>query len=169
MAKFTGRGNSRRQEAQLLERRNEAFRRFKAGESLGAIAKDFRVSASTICVDCKLALEEWRESHRASVAEMVEAEWQNLNYVGLEARLSWEQSKGPQKTKPGDARYLEMIMRAGEQRRKLLGLDKPTRIESQTTTEVTVSTSRKTLAEMKAEVLKRQQALEVRKAEAKGK
>lgn len=168
MAKATGKGRTRREDAKLIERRAEAFKRFKSGEKLADIAKDWKCSPATICVDCKLALEEWREHHRASIHETVELEWQLLNWVQLESQLNYERSQDPKQRKNlADPRFLDLVIKSGEHRRKLLGLDKPTKIEAQTTAEVSHTTNFKSLDQLKAEIRQVKKRLTNRKAESK--
>jgi hypothetical protein len=165
--KSNGNGRSTREGAKLLARRTEAFRRWRAGESFAVIAKSVRLSKSTVALDCQLALREWRESHRGSVNETVELEWQLLNWIQVEAQRNWEMSQDPkQREFLGDPKYLDIVIRSGAERRKLLGVDKPARIESQTTVEVGKPTTRfLTIEELKARIIEHQQRLLARKAE----
>ncbi len=166
MAKPIGPGRTKREAANLLARRTEVFRRWRLGENLAAIGASLspRISKQSASLDCKLALEEFREANRGSISEMVELEWRLLNWIQLEAQQNWEASHDPkQRDKLGDPRWLELAMKCGEHRRKLLGIDKPTKIEQQTTAEVKVSGNFKTLDELRADIRKHQQSLKARK------
>lgn len=166
--KSTGGGRTTREAANLLMRRHEVFRRWRSGETHAAIAADLGMSRQLVGLDCKLALEEWRKENRASVSEAVELEWSLLNRLQLELEQAYEDSKDPKRReKLGDWKILvDGIGKISQERRKLLGIDKPTKIESQTTAEVNVSSSLIPLDKMRADIRKHQQAVKARKAQA---
>jgi hypothetical protein len=121
---------------------------------------------STIALMSSRGVKEWRKQHRGSINETVELEWQLLNWVQLEAQLSWELSQDPKsREKVGDPRFLELVMKAGQSRRKLLGLDRPTKIESQGTAEANLGRTFKTIDQMKAEIRRRMAQFEAQKRE----
>lgn len=166
--KSTGAGRTKREGAKLQARRAEVFRRWKGGETIRQIAATLtpKMSPSVVSVDIQLALKEWRAENRGAISEAAEREWQLLNWAELELQQSWEDSKDPKKRDlVGDPRFVDSIVKVSEQRRKLLGVDKPTKIEAQTTVDVNVSTTFKSLEQMKAETLKKRQSLTSRREE----
>lgn len=167
--KRTGTGRTAREGAKLAARRTEVFRRWLSGETVRSIGAALvpKLSPSTVCHDVQFALKEWKDEHRASVNALANLEWELLNWVLLECQKNYDLSCDPKmRDKVGDPRFLELAIRSGEQRRKLLGIDKPAKIEAQTTAEVSVSTNFKTLEELKASITKRMQAIEARKKDA---
>ena len=164
--KSNGKGRTKFESDRLLARRAECLRRWRAGETHAVIAEALGISRQLVTLDCQLALREWRAAHRGSINETAEFEWELLNWVQLEAQSQYELSQDPkQKKNRADSRFLDLVIKAGEHRRKLLGLDKPTKIEAQTTTELNFGTGFKKLVEMKAEVQKRMEMRKARKAE----
>lgn len=164
--KSNGKGRAPKEADRLLGRRSECLRRWLSGETQQAIGDSLGISKQLVGLDCRLALKEWRATHRASINESAEFEWDLLNWVQLEAQRQYEMSQSPKERKNlGDPRYFDIIMKAGEHRRKLFGIDKPTKIEAQTTAELSVSTTFKSLDEMKATIAKRVETLRIRKSE----
>lgn len=87
---------------------------------------------STVYADIKELLQEWKAERMEDTDEKVTAELMRLDYVIKEAWAVWEGSKRYKRnaddTKDipcgGNSKYLDIVLRAVEQRRKLLGLDK---------------------------------------------
>jgi hypothetical protein len=164
----TGKGRTKREGAALAERRATAFQRWRDGETLKAIAESMAISISSVALDCKLALSEWRETHRAAVSQSVEFELDLLHRLQLDLEQVWEESKviaKRTKTLPEWRILVDGIGKISEYRRKLLGLDKPTKIDAQTTAEIVVSSTFKPLDQLKAEVRQHQDQLKARRAE----
>jgi hypothetical protein len=124
------------------------------------------MTPSVVGLDCQLALKEWREQHRGSINETVELEWQLLNWAQIELRQAWEDSKDPKKRETlGDPRFIAEFVKAGAERRQLLGTDKPAKTESQTTVEVNMGTTTLTIDQLKMAIVQSQERLLGRKAE----
>ena len=145
----TGKGNSSRHGARLLERRMLAFNRWKDGESQTAIAKSLKLSKQTIWLDIQICLRHWREEHRGSVNEHVEMELARLNRLEVFAEQKLELVK---ETSMDGVEWVKTLLDIGKERRKLLGLDAPSRTEIKS--DITVSRTFKTKEEMYAEVRK---------------
>lgn len=144
------------------------FRRWLDGEAMRAIGASMvpKISATTVCHDIQLALKEWKDENRASIKEMADFEWQLLVWVLLECQKNYELTTNKKtRDQAGDPRFLELAIRSGEHRRKLFGLDKPAKIEAQTTSEVIVSTSFKKLEELKDLIRRKMTTLQNRKDE----
>lgn len=116
-----GKGRTKREAARLLERRAAIFERWRAGESQSSIAASLKISPATVSLDLGAAWREWRESVRGSISEHVEREVDLLNRSQLQAEAEWEKSSDP--------RFLELVLSCSDRRRKLLGLDAPSRSE----------------------------------------
>jgi hypothetical protein len=160
----TGKGRTSLECAKLIARRTEVFLRWRAGEKMRQIADSLRISTSTVNLDCQLAMQEWRESHRGSINETLELEWQLLNWAQLEFRQAWEASK---EKGPPDPRYLAEFVKTGAERRKLLGVDKPAKMESQTTVEVNMASTTLTIEQLKDKIRLHYERLQARQTEAK--
>lgn len=145
----TGTGRTKREAARLLVRRTKVFERWRNGESQTAIAKNLAVSIATVCIDVQLSLKEWREEHRGNISDHTEQVLQALDHVYCVAEKNFERSerelveqgkgKKPKLVEvKGDPRFLVIMLKAYEDKRKLLGLDQPARTENKNTTEVTM-------------------------------
>jgi hypothetical protein len=162
----TGQGRGKRDSVKQAARRLECLKRWLAGESQRTIAKSIKVSPSTVHLDIQLALKEWRAENRGQIKEAVELEWEILNWATITAQRSFEASCDPKTAgKAGDARFIELMMKSGEHRRKLLGLDKPAKIEAQTTTEVNLGSTFKPIDQLRAEIRQHLDRLAARKQE----
>lgn len=165
--KSTGKGRTTRESVRLMARRAEIFRRWREGRSFGAIGRSLKMSRQLVSLDCKLAIREFRDEHRASIAAQLELELDYLNEAHVELREVYESVKGKEARDPlADVRgFVDSLTSISRERRKLLGTDKPTKIEAQTTTELSVTTTFRTLDELKAQVIKRRETLKLRKVE----
>ncbi len=161
--KSTGTGRTAREGAKLAERRAAIFKRWLGGESIRDIARTVELSSASVGIDIQLAGREWRDGHRGSIQQEAERTVDRLVAVEIEAQRSFELSRGPKGDKPGDDAFLKVILECIKQRRGLLGLDRPTKIEQTTTAEVKVSSNFKTIDELRAEIARHQHLWELRK------
>lgn len=89
-------------------------------------------AVATVYKDIQALLKEWQAERMQDTDEKVTAELLRLDYVIREAWAVWEGSKRYKRNAEGtedipcggNSKYLDIVLRAVEQRRKLLGLDK---------------------------------------------
>jgi hypothetical protein len=139
--KSTGKGRTSREGLKLLERRIVVFERWRTGESLADIAKALtaagtKISKQTAGLDVQLSLNEWREKHRGSINEQVEHDLRRLNRLELKAEQKLDSV--PDKCLDG-ADWARIILDCSKERRRLLGIDAPSRREIKA--DVTISRS----------------------------
>lgn len=124
----------------ILQRRQRVSDLYLQGRPLHAISDDLQVPMTTLWRDLKAIQKDWRSSAIRNFDQQVEQELQKLDLVEREAWESWERSKKPAqeasardhepgrgtkriKSRHGDMRCLEIILKCGEGRRELLGLN----------------------------------------------
>ena len=118
-----------------------------------AAERPYRLSHSQIKQDLQGLAEQWRREAQVIIAEAVASELKGLKAQEDELWIAWEQSKKDAVTKTaeqtgatkgkakpnksrvvvegqtGDPQYMRLILEIRAQRRQLLGLDKPTKLE----------------------------------------
>jgi hypothetical protein len=152
VGKSTGTGRTTREAAKLITRRVKVFDLYRAGHLQKEIARSLKISQQTVSTDIQLSLNEWRENHRGSIAEHTELELKRINMIETEAQRQYETCclAKPEERKGNPSDYLRMMLDCSKERRKLLGIDSPSRHE--TKSEVTISRTFKTREEMKQEI-----------------
>lgn len=117
-------------------------------------AEKLNLSKAHICRLMKRVYQFWREEKLRNFDELVVDELNRLDWVEKEAREAWEKSKEPKDTvikdvanskekrgvgarvrkiterSNGDARFMEVILKASDARRKILGIDAPVKVDA---------------------------------------
>jgi DNA-binding CsgD family transcriptional regulator len=132
---------------EILRRRQQIAELYVQRHTQATIAEKLAISQGTVSADIKAIRREWRNSMVRDFDIACELELQQLDRVEREAWQLFERSQKPaqsavlggdgngsptrksMKTRDGDIRALEVILKCGGARRALLGLDAPTRIE----------------------------------------
>lgn len=131
----------------------EAAELYRSGMLQSKIAKTLGVSPQSVCWYIARAKKEWRESATDSIKQWVIDELETLDRIEQEANAAWERSQkmGYESTtkdgidgrevtvkrykQVGEPRFLALMQECVAQRRKLLGLDAPTKTEVKDTTD----------------------------------
>jgi hypothetical protein len=131
---------------EVFKRRADVAALSLQGWSQQAIAEKLRVTQGTVNGDLKKVRTSWRESAIRDFDATRDLELERLNMIEREAWAAWERSQRPSqsadirddqpntpsrkriKNQHGDPRFLEIAIRCNEARRKLLGIDAPTKI-----------------------------------------
>lgn len=130
----------------IAERRGRVARLYLQGRDQSDIASELGIAQATISKDLEKIRTAWRESAIRDFDAQKDIELQRLNEIEREAWKAWERSQQPAqsavvdgaagtqrakrtvKHQYGDPRFLELALRCNEERRKILGLDAPTKI-----------------------------------------
>ena len=141
----------------------------------------YTLSSRTVWKDVLFLRKKWIAETTAERSEWVSRELKTLNKVEAELWDAWRRSRealtkemgkfgapevdgGKAKLKEkkltkeiqvGDAYYLKLILDVQERRAKLIGLDAPTKMESKSTTDITVRYENMTEAELDATIKNR--------------
>ncbi len=112
------------------------------------ICAECDISMCTLMLDLATIRKRWRESAQEDWLERVTNELAKLDAIESEAWSKWEKSQGQvkvrtEKEKPtgpetevktstciGDPRFLEIVLSCSDRRRKMLGLDAPSKVEA---------------------------------------
>jgi hypothetical protein len=131
---------------QIAERRSQVARLYLQGRVQSEIASELGLAQATVCKDLKRIRTAWRESAIRDFEAQKELELLRLGEIEREAWKAWQRSQQPAqsavvdgvaggqrsrrtvKHQYGDPRFLELALRCNEERRKLFGLDAPTKI-----------------------------------------
>jgi Putative ATPase subunit of terminase (gpP-like) len=129
----------------IARRRQQAADLYLKGWTQTAIAEHLGVRQKTVCTDLQVVRGEWRGSMIRDFDLLREEELKKLAVLEQEAWAAWERSQKPaqearvkdgdqskatktMKTRTGDPRFLEVILRCNVSRRLLLGLDAPVKV-----------------------------------------
>lgn len=132
----------------IAQRRQQVARLYLQGQGQTEIALELEMGQSTVSKDLAHIHTAWRESAIRDFDALRDLEIARLNTIEREAWSAWERSQQPavttitsgtaktrsENTKRitrhqfGNPRFLELALRASEERRKLLGLDAPLKI-----------------------------------------
>lgn len=129
----------------IASRRHNVAQLYLKGWTQVAIAEHLRVLQKTVCLDLKFVRQQWRDSMVRDYDMHREEELKKITLVEMEAWAGFERSQKPaqearvkdgdqskatktMKSRTGDARFLDVVMKCIASRRELLGLDlaKPT-------------------------------------------
>ncbi len=131
----------------IRQRRQQVADLYLKGLTQAAISTEVGVGQPTVCSDLKHIQAEWRDSMVRDFDLAREIELQKIDRVEREAWAAWERSQKPDQSaqtyddpnnrrtrrtvrnRNGDPRYLEIVLRCSRERRELLGLDAPQRME----------------------------------------
>lgn len=138
---------------QLFERRQRVAQLYLQCESMAEIGRQIGVSAVTIYKDICWAREQWRTKAADAIATAKQRELARIDALEVEAWRGWQRScqleviertksgnrpgdqGGPydeqsteRRKQAGDPRFLDVIGKCIESRRKILGLDAPVEI-----------------------------------------
>lgn len=118
----------------IAQRRTQVAALMLRCVTMDGMAAQLGVSRTTIATDKVAIRQEWRDSEVWDFQASRLLEVNRVDHIAAEALASWEKSKGGSMRNPhGDARFLELALKAVERRSRLLGLDAPTRIETDNT------------------------------------
>ncbi len=127
----------------IAQRRLQVARLYLQGQGQTEIALKLEMGQSTVSKDLHHIHTAWRESAIRDFDALRDLEIARLNTIEREAWAAWERSQQPAVTtitsgrapakritrhQFGNPRFLELALRASEERRKLLGLDAPLKI-----------------------------------------
>lgn len=136
-------------------RRAQVAELYLACISQQEIARRLGVDQSTITADVSAMRQEWRDKRDEYSESAFNEQLARIDKTEREAWAAWERSQQPAKAtiettsgdesetreetreQYGDPRFLTIAQNAIEQRRKLLGLDAPTKTESKNETTIT--------------------------------
>lgn len=155
LTRARGTGRSKREAAKLAVRREKVAALYLSGQTQDAIALAVGCSRTTVSIDLVLIRAEWRNSALCNMNSLVERELERIDRIEVEAWAAWERSQLPAESvtttadetrktvegQSGDPRYLQIALKCVEDRRRLLGLDAPSRTESKVTADVTATTT----------------------------
>jgi predicted transcriptional regulator len=131
---------------EIVQRRQKVAELYLQGWQQDAIAKELGLRQPMISEDLAKIRQAWRESAIRDFDAARDLELERLNRIEREAWSGWQRSQQPtqsatvdgeagsQKAKRtvrhqyGDPRFLDIVLRCNEARRKLLGIDAPTKI-----------------------------------------
>ena len=131
---------------EIVQRRQKVAELYLQGWQQDAIAKELGLRQPMISEDLARIRQAWRESAIRDFDAARDLELERLNRIEREAWAGWQRSQlpnqsatvdgeaGSQKAKRtvrhqyGDPRFLDIVLRCNEARRKLLGIDAPTKI-----------------------------------------
>jgi len=139
--------------ASVAKRRQQVSELYLEGHSMVAIGEQLKIVASTVWNDLQAARLEWRTQAVENIDKLIQRELSRIDYIEMEALKAWQRSIGPHiktveksGTRPGvegggsfdettehteelagDPRFLDVMNKCVEQRRKILGLDAPSR------------------------------------------
>ena len=131
---------------EIVQRRQKVAELYLQGWQQDAIAKELGLRQPMISEDLAKIRQAWRESAIRDFDAARDLELERLNRIEREAWAGWQRSQQPtqsatvdgeagsQKAKRtvrhqyGDPRFLDIVLRCNEARRKLLGIDAPTKI-----------------------------------------
>jgi hypothetical protein len=131
---------------EIVQRRQRVAELYLQGWQQDAIAKELGLRQPMISEDLAKIRQAWRESAIRDFDAARDLELERLNRIEREAWAGWQRSQlpnqsatvdgeaGSQKAKRtvrhqyGDPRFLDIVLRCNEARRKLLGIDAPTKI-----------------------------------------
>ena len=134
-------GRTRHEKMRIQNRRMQVAELYMKGWKQAAIARKLGVSQATVSCDIKASRKEWKESRVRDFDEATMEGVRRYDVVILEAWEGYERSKEPAETtritqkngekraektvrgRSGDPRFLQIALRAYEQRCKLLGVD----------------------------------------------
>jgi len=130
----------------ILERRKKVADLLLQSWTQEAIAQELNISQAQIAADLKKIRKAWQESSIRDFDAARDLELERLAHIGREAWAAWQRSQQPSqsatvdgeagsqkarrtvKHQYGDPRFLDIALRCSDARRKLLGIDAPTRI-----------------------------------------
>ena len=129
----------------IAKRRQQVAVLYLQGNTQVAIAREVGAQQPTISNDIKAIQKEWRESAIRDFDLLREEELQKLAQIEVEAWAAWVRSQKPaqearvrdsdpsnavktMKSRTGDPRFLEIVMKCSASRRELLGLDAPVKV-----------------------------------------
>lgn len=158
----------------LIELRRIAVAdRYLKGMSIKQIAADLSLNDRLICSEIEAIRSEWKAARVGFVDQAVLEQLEKIDQLEREAWAAYERSCRPAKSttitedddgntvtkierreSAGDPRFLALVDKQVEQRRKLLGLDAPVKTESNINATVTHYQPPKTREELAAEVQK---------------
>lgn len=150
----SGMGQVRQRKARtnnmILERRARVSDAMARGDTVVRIAQREKIGVSTALADMEAIRQTWLDRATINRELLIAAELNKLDVIEKEAWWAWERSKGRREEtqtervdgrssrakvsvkthdRDGDPRFLEVIRACIEDRRKLLGLDEPTKID----------------------------------------
>jgi hypothetical protein len=158
----------------LIELRRIAVAdRYLKGMSIKQIAADLSINDRLICSEIEAIRSEWKAARVGFVDQAVLEQLEKIDQLEREAWAAYERSCRPAKSttitedddgntvtkierreSAGDPRFLALVDKQVEQRRKILGLDAPVKTESNINATVTHYQPPKTREELAAEVQK---------------
>jgi len=94
-----------------------------------AVGRSVGVSKATVSKVVADARKQWVAESVHDAGELLEIELRKLGIIEIETWHAWRKSQGEDQAEPGDAGFLNILLRASERRSKLLGLDGPQRLE----------------------------------------
>lgn len=146
---------------QLLARRQQVSELYLQCRSMAEIGRQLGISATQVYRDICWAREQWRTRAADAIEKHKERELVRIDHLELEAWKAWSRSIGRVKTtktetgtgpqgaidkisetierKAGDPRFLEVVNKCIESRRKILGLDAPVKSEMTVTADELMS------------------------------
>ena len=124
----------------ILKRRHQVTELYLRGHTQMAIAEQMGVAQGTVCADLKAIRELWEESLVRNFDLAREEELKKLAMIESETWAAWERSQKPtqeahvkdndqagavkkMKSRHGDLRCMDVLLRCNSARRDLLGLD----------------------------------------------
>lgn len=147
-------GDNRREAAQVARDRKRIAELYLQGWLQVDIAQDVGIDQSTVSRDLKAIRDEWLKSTLVDFNEAKAKELARIDAVEVEAWAAYERSKGKREVttqesaavgdgednarqkvqirtedRDGDPKWLEIVLKCSEQRRKILGIDAPTKSE----------------------------------------
>lgn len=108
-----------REKREMDERRAKVAALDNAGLTLRQIAAQLGVSHETVSTDLDANREQWRADNTCDTTATIDKELRRLDAMLVPMML---------KAVKGDMQAIDRVIRIGESRRKLLGLDAPTKI-----------------------------------------
>lgn len=93
-----------------IRQQTEVAAAFLRGDSYKDIAARLGVDTSTVGRIVHRAIEEWKADRNLATSEFALAELERLNLVASESWAAFEKSKGPGGNKPGDAKWMAVIV-----------------------------------------------------------
>lgn len=159
--------------AMIEARRTAVAEYYLKGMSTAQIASKINLSRWVVTTDLQFIRNEWKAARVGFIDQAVLEQLEKIDQLEREAWEAWERSRLPTKSttitegddgntvtkierreSAGDPRFLALVDKQVEQRRKLLGLDAPVKTESNVTATVTHYQPPKTREELAAEVQK---------------
>lgn len=170
---FATLGRAAENKALIEARRVAVAEYYLKGMSISQIASKINLSRWVVTTDLQFIRNEWKAARVGFVDQAVLEQLEKIDQLEREAWAAYERSCRPAKSttitedddgntvtkierreSAGDPRFLALVDKQVEQRRKLLGLDAPVKTESNINATVTHYQPPKTREELAAEVQK---------------